>query len=348
VTCFYFQHHISTRKIIVKRIFLALFISLFVLTACSNSAKPSTPTTVPIVVPTNRPTAAPTQVPPSPSPTPKPEIDFKVVTEANPQASAKTDVYLQDVKTGEKKLFATLDNVYRDHYHATEYHNGHVYIILRKGDPGKDANWIDELWLYDSAGQGVLLYSVQGLDFRTAPDESYTAIPFSNTDSNGVTLSKVAFIDQQGKVVQEIKYTPDGDNNDYYTQSGAWSNNSQDYWDIAGIAATRVYAFNINVTSWKMQIYPLEQLKLGSEEALNADLGKFVYSDHPIFFDADSAQKFENSQTKVTLFVYDFKSQTSTSIATSIAKKFEPKWLPDNSIEYNDPNGTGRLVYKLP
>jgi hypothetical protein len=311
----------------MKRNFLIILVGAILLSACGVNAPP--PATV---------------VSPSATAIPEPTV-LTVVLQPNPQADAKTDVYLKDLKTGEQKLFLTLDNVYREHYHAAEVHNGNVYIILRTGDVNSaDGNWTDELWRYDAKGQGTKLYSFKGLNFRTAPDESYTALPQPDDDQSSLTR-KVVFIDPQGKVVHEVNFVPDGDVNDYYPASGLWSDNSQDYWDIAQIGPAPQFAFHINVTSWQLETYPLSQLNIPDEHDLNANTGQLVYSDYPIFFDATGSEQFASSGKPVTLSVYDFKSQKTQVIATSVAKKFEPKWLPDNSIEYNDPNGTGRIVF---
>jgi hypothetical protein len=217
-----------------------------------------------------------------------------------------------------------------------------VYIIVRKGDLAKP-DWSDELWRYDSAGQGTLLYSIQGLNFRVAPDESFIAVnaPSEPTDA------KVAFIDANGKVIHQATLNP-ADGNPYGADSGQWSADSKSYWDILQILAGSVAVIRIDVADWQMASYPITHLKLGRERELNPNTGLLVYSDFPIFFDADSAQNFAASGKTVTLSIYDLKNQKVQAIATSTAKEFKPKWLSDNSIEYNDPKGTGRIVYKLP
>lgn len=35
------------------------------------------------------------------------------------------------------------------------------------------------------------------------------------------------------------------------------------------------------------------------------------------------------------------------SVATSITKKFEPKWLDEKTLEYNNPNDTGRITKQI-
>jgi hypothetical protein len=329
-----------------KSLLLAL-VCATLLAACGGAAPSTSQPVIVVTVISVTATPQPTNPPPATA-TPQPApANFTVVLQPNARANAKTDVFLKDVKTGEQKLFATLDNVYRDHYHAAEYHNGHVYIVLRKGDPGTNPNWSDELWRYDSTGQGVLVYAMQGLDFRTAPDESYTAIPAFGTDANGKSFSKMVFIDAQGKVVKEVNYSPEGNDNPY-SSDGQWADNSQIFWGAGQIGPQKEFAFSITPGSWEFDIYPMTGLPQGREGALNANVGKIILSDYPFFFDGDSAQKFTDSKQTVTLYVYDFRTKQLDVITTSAAKIFDAKWLSDNSIEYNDPNSTGRLVYKLP
>jgi hypothetical protein len=66
-----------------------------------------------------------------------------------------------------------------------------------------------------------------------------------------------------------------------------------------------------------------------------------------VFFDVTSAQEFEDGINTVTLFVYDFNTQTEKVIATSISKLFHPRWLDDRTIEYDDPSGEGKIVVTL-
>jgi hypothetical protein len=75
---------------------------------------------------------------------------------------------------------------------------------------------------------------------------------------------------------------------------------------------------------------------------------KIAFSDYPAMYDVDSAQEYERSGAKVNLVVYDLKTKAQEQIATSITKKFEPKWIDENTLEYNNPNGTGRLTKQIP
>jgi hypothetical protein len=85
-------------------------------------------------------------------------------------------------------------------------------------------------------------------------------------------------------------------------------------------------------------------LPVSSEYALNPAAGVLAYSDYPAMFDVESVKRFENTGAQVTLFVYDLNSQTVQAVATSIARPLNPIWLDDNKLEYDSPDGEGRLV----
>lgn len=121
--------------------------------------------------------------------------NYSVVVKENPTDKTKTDIYLKDPKTGQETFYLTLSDIYRNHYHNAEYHNGNLYIIHRTGgDTGYETNlnWTDELWRYNQQKKGQRLYSVRGIDFRVSEDEKLIAIitneEFILLDNNGGKL----------------------------------------------------------------------------------------------------------------------------------------------------------------
>jgi hypothetical protein len=264
---------------------------------------------------------------------------FQVVTSPNPTNELNTDVYIQNVSTNEKTLFITLDNVYRDHYHVGEYHNGNLYIIRRMGYPGD--NWSDELWRYDPQGNGTKLISRRGLDFRVASDGNSIAVGYPTTEDNS---NRIAFISNNGEVIQEINIDPTGN---YLDQLDKWTDDNSRFWGELQLGPTPKYIYQITTTSWDVKKYDVSQLSIGDEFELNANTGKIVFSDYPVFFDVDSKEQFINSGKEIHLFLYDLNSQTSQIIATSITKQFSPQWLDNNSIEYKDPDSETRITFKI-
>ena len=322
-----------------KRIVLILFLCVL-LAACRTAL--NTGTNLPAVIPSDTPEEIPTVLADS-SPMVSPvseEEEFQVITQPNALDETKTDVLIRNTISGEEKLFITLDNIYREHYHNGEYHGGNLYIIKRIGDPGAaDAEWSDELWRYDAQASGKMLISKKGLDFRAAPNETAIAIHYNETGGN-----LLAFINTNGDVLQEFKNV----GGDYANSPQKWSDDGSIYWGALTMGPVPTSFYKVSVAAWQMSIYDLSQLKIGDEYDLNANTASLVYSDYPVMFDADTAQNFKNSGKAVTLFFYDLNSHVKQIIATSITKAFKPSWLDDKTIEYDDPNGEGRVLFIFP
>ena len=86
----------------------------------------------------------------------------------------------------------------------------------------------------------------------------------------------------------------------------------------------------------------------GQEYALNPNTGIMVFSDYPRFFDADSAERFKSSGTTVTLYLLDLNGMALSSIATNTASYFNPQWIADDRVQYDDPGAPDqRLEYAL-
>lgn len=347
------KNRIEEEKKMRKLTWLFLIMTSIVVTVSSCAQNPSpvpspqspTSTSVP---PTPVPSLTPTSLPPTSTPMPPPseQDDFEIITQSNSQDANKTDVYIRNSNTGKENLFITLEDVYREHYHNSEYHNGNLYIIRRIGyDGGLDEEWSDELWRYDSQKRETWLYSAKGLDFRTAPSESHIAVVYSLNGSGAPSDSRLAFLDSQGDLVQE--FTVDQLGSPYSHNPLKWSDDSGEFWGVSHMGPSPQAFYRIKTVSWQIDTYDVSQLPVPSEYDVNANVGKLAYSDYPAMFDAESARQFEESQQRVTLFIYDFDDQSTRGIATSIAKPFNPTWLDDNTVECDDPDGEDRIVYTV-
>jgi hypothetical protein len=285
----------------------------------------------------------------NPSTTPEPttsnqdeqtSINYSIVVKENPTNKTKTDIYLEDPKTGQETFYITLSDVYRNHYHNAEYHNGNLYIIHRTGgDSGYETNpnWTDELWKYNQQKQGQKLYSVRGLDFRVSDDEKLIAIItneefvlLNNDGSKIKTFQQVVVNPKNSPMFGFLAWGPDA----------IWLDNSCGP-NIEGLV-------KINTLNYAVTNYDLSELPAGAEFAINVYEEKIAFSNFPIMFDVVSAEEYERSGAKVNLVVYDLNSKSQQTIATSVTKKFEPKWLDENTLEYNNPNGEGRLTKQIP
>jgi hypothetical protein len=266
---------------------------------------------------------------------------YQVITRPNPSNGLLTDVYILNISTQEEKLFITIDNVNSGNYHAGEYHNGNLYIMRRIGNSEVDQNWSDELWRYDIQGNGKMLFSNKGLDFRVAPDESYVAVAYQTTNTY---VSMLAFINKNGEVIREFNLDPTGL---YLNSPNQWSDDDSQFWGTLQIEATPKTIYQITISNWDVKKFDVTPLNIGNEHELNANTGKIVYSDYPVFFTTDNRQQFIDNGTIVHLFLCDLNTQALLTIATSIAKPFSPQWLDTNTFEYNDPNGGTRIEYSV-
>jgi hypothetical protein len=292
---------------------------------------------------------SPTGTSPPPSPTPETQQEdqdvFQVNMGVNPQDETLTDVIVWNLTTEEEVLSLTLEEVYFNHYHNREYRSGILYIIKRIGDTDDpDAEWRDELWKYDAQDAGEKLFSAKGLDFRAAPDGSLVAVdyPSSLLDPN---VNGLGFIDLQGELVREFpfQYTDDG----YMLSLGEWSDDGSSFWFSYKFGPSPLIFSRVELESWEVSEFDISELPLSAEYALNPNTGKLVYSDHPTFFEVMGAQRFLVSQELVTLYVYDFYGQDSVVVSSSAARSFEPVWVDDSTIEYNGPEGSGRIIHDL-
>lgn len=241
-----------------------------------------------------------------------------------------------------------LEDVYTDHYHFQENHNGNIYLIRRiepaAGEEWTDDNWTDELWKYDKNNEGKKLYACQGLDFRVSSNEKYISIE----DHDGLCI-----IDSEGNkiksyTIEELSNGKYKNEDELQVDMQGWSDDSLNFWGGVNNLWLPLKLFKINVVDWSITEYDMTQLSIGGTEfMLNTNTGKIVFSDFPITFDVDDLSEFEMSKEKVTLFYYDLVEKELIPIDSSVAKMFNPEWIDDFTIEYDNPKGQDRIRYKL-
>jgi hypothetical protein len=235
-------------------------------------------------------------------------------------------------------------DVYREHYHNVEFHDGHLYVIRRLGYDGcPDEDWADELWRYDSQGQGTRLHSLQGLDFRVAPDEGYIAVTVASEH-------RLAFLNGSGQVCREYpieqlsQQDPSRPPAERMISLLCWSDDGKAFWGAIRLGPGAEGFFRVEPATGKVTAYDVSSLPILREYDLNPNSGRVAYSDYPVLLDVDSAQQFTESGQQVTLYVHDLSSGETRTIATSSAKAFRPRWLDDATLEYEDPAGEGRVA----
>lgn len=262
--------------------------------------------------------------------------ESEIILKDNQQDNSKTDVYLKNIDSGNEKFFMTLTDVYSQHYHNSEHHNGNSYIIRRVGYDGyPDETWSDELWKYNTEKIGTKIYSGKGIDFRVAPNEKYIAIR-----DEGLRI-----VDQNNSVVQTYMLNSLEIDNNQDLQIGLlkWSDDSNQFWGDLSFTAYPKTLYKIDVNSWSVNKYDVSELGFSGDYDLNSNNANLAYSYYPTMFEINAYQEYNQSGEEVNLVIYDLKTKTQKQIATSITKAFDPKWISNNTLEYNDPNSDNRI-----
>lgn len=273
---------------------------------------------------------------------------YEVVIKENPADQKKSDIYLKD-KNGQETFFITLDDVFRKHIHNSEYHNDNLYIIRRTSDEEElkkvtwtdelEPNWTDQLWKYDSNKHETLLYSSRGLDFRVSNDDKLIAVVGSDQNLNPILV----FLDTNGEEL--VQFTTEDLEVEGIIDPLVWGRNS--FWLIEKALPVPKSFLKIDVQTFRAAKYIVLDKTIGIEYVLNPETKKLAYSDYPPLFDEDSANEYQASGKKVTLYVYNLETDEKKIIDTSVTKKFNPKWVDESTIEYDNPKGEGRVTKKI-
>lgn len=264
-----------------------------------------------------------------------------VVLKPNAQNKSATDVFVKGSSAAKTVKFLTVTDVYRDHYHAAEFHNGHLYIIKRLGKTDaseNNPNWADELWRYTKDGKGTKLWAARGIDFRVRADERLVAVLSSH--KSDVFRNSLYLLSPDGKLVKSFSPSQlSSEDLDFlkWVDKDLWIKD-QLGMEIAGFIV-------INTQSMAFKKYSVEIL--ASDYDLNTTSKWLAYSDFPVLFDTDDVAAFKARKTPVKLYVYDLQTKQRKLIAESVAEPFNPKWSGSKTLTYDEPKGKGRLQKEI-
>ena len=236
---------------------------------------------------------------------------------------------------GEKREIALeLTGVYANHYHNHALIDGNLYLLRRVSyDSSQDKTRTDELWKFTKDMRGKRLYSGKIVGFMVSEEKDLVILKiiggFVFLDKDGAELNKIetdklSLTSVKDCEVSLYKWGPDA------------------FWFRLSSGPGFVGLTKVGTETFKVEKYNILGLAPGSEYALNVYSEKLAYSTYPIFFDVDSVEMYEKSDSKVSLYVYDLKTKGKRFIATSTAKPFSPKWLNKVTLEYNDPDNSDR------
>lgn len=254
------------------------------------------------------------------------------------------DVILQ-YSTGREGFFGSFSDVYVDHYHAVEYHNGDIYLMKRVNYSGPgDTDWQDELWEINSQLHETKIYSGKGFDFRVSPDENYVAIREEFGEGNdGVRMVNTQTGDIKSFIIKDLFLDPTAVSIDLVK----WADDSQTFWGAITHGQQKENYFRLIVNNWDIAKYESPGYVLNHENDLNPNTGVIAYSDYPVVLAEEDVQRLESDKAPVHLYVKDLITGHGGTIATSSAKRFHPVWQSAITLMYDNPSGSVALTYTL-
>lgn len=252
--------------------------------------------------------------------------------------SRKTRVEVVEAKTATLVYTIVLGDVYTEHCHPYEFHNGNLYVIHRTGGSSgyRDypETWTDSLWRYDKDKNGVMIYSVRGLDFHVSPNEKHVAI---------VAEESLFILNERGTKIRQFKaedFHLEGLDTAYITDQFL-------FFPDGGPGAPFELIIKMNLDDFTWSRHDLPGLSFDDDYSFNPFNEMVVGSDHPFFYEAEYYNSWVKDKPTVTLYLYDFRSKKKSVLATSRAKEFNPRWIDTNHVEFNDPHSSKRIIREI-
>lgn len=265
---------------------------------------------------------------------------YNVEFQMNQQDSSLTDVYLVDKSNADNRHFyASLKNIYTNHYHTAQYVNGDLYILKRVGDTSTE-NWIDELWRYTNPNHGAKISSQQGLDFLASPNNEAVAVVKSTDSLN----DRVEIIGSSGGVISTFSTQGLGLGNDHNIDPLIWDDG--EVWLTVNVARQLSLLLQHNPDAQTTNQFSVSELSIvGHDFDLNPSTKTVIYSDHVPAL--DTLDEKELNDTSNNLYLHNLETEEEEHITSSQSRhRFNPKWIDGTTIEYNDPE-TGERVEKV-
>jgi hypothetical protein len=250
----------------------------------------------------------------------------------------KTRIEVVEAKTATLAYTIVLEDVYTDHVHAYEFHNGNLYVIHRTGGPDGyqkyPKTWTDSLWRYDKDKNGVMIYSERGLDFRVSPNEKHIAIVAGNS---------LFILNERGTKIREFKaedFHLEGLDTTYITDQFL-------FFPDGGPGAPFEFIIKMNLGDFTWSRHDLPDLSFDFDYSFNPFNEMVVGSEYPFFYEEEYYNSWVKDKPTVILYLYDFRSKKKSVLAHSRAKEFHPRWIDTNHVEFDDPLSSKRIIREI-
>jgi hypothetical protein len=252
-------------------------------------------------------------------------------------SDSTADVTVRDQRSSKAAFSARLEGVLARRWHPAEYRNGHLYAIRRIGNPRSPVQaWTDELWRYRGQEPRTRLFAGKGLSFRVAPNESVIVVRGGDEPGRGL----VTLLSAEGSVIRAFG-APDLHLDDI---GDLWATNRYVFVSNGGPGAGFDRLARISTRDWTSTLHEFRELGIDADGDFDAERQLVIGSDHPFFYDAEDHDDWMKDKPVVTLRVYDLMTRSSTTIATSVAKRFEPRWVRDGVFEFTEPKSGKRVT----
>lgn len=249
---------------------------------------------------------------------------YPLAFSANKSNPRLTDILVDLPEQNELKNLGAYADVYADHPHPAEYHQGSLYLLKKRQT---STGILTELWQHRGGKAELVHAAYDYLTFRVSPDDKYIAI-FAG--------QKLYLLTADGEKKRTLGWTDFYPKNapakaQYYLTPSGWNDRSTELWfalkDAAG-KVTRV--FYLSALNWKYAAY--DDLPLQPLEYALSPRGRIAYSDAGL-----------NRRMNIfTLYTRDLRGKKTEIVATS-NYRFEPEWRGVN-LDFNSPRDGKKRV----
>lgn len=288
----------------------------------------------------------------------------QIINEIKIESEIKEDVELSDIKKIQDTYYAVVKvntAELSDQYYMLWKYDGLAAELLLKGkiieiltsDNYYFVNYCESfsgsnnyrIVKYDHNDENYekVIYQGDSLKFSFSPNSEYMCIQDNN---------EIIILDKNHEILFKNKLYNNAENADdgfhpVEIKFIGWKKDNKKLWVATGWSP-HVMAFHlIDIENSNIDtFYSGESYNL-IDIALNPDNNCIVYSTYPGFYESGAYDEFMNNETKIYLYLLNIITGEKIEISTSVTKKFEPEWVSDKIIEYNDPDGFTRLTFNI-